>query len=195
MQRSTRGRRGRAWTWAGLFAMGLSAASTAMAWSLEGTKQLLAVTQAGERIAIGQVHFTPETAEQVGFAVKLDTSRFQDHFLSMREFKCLPAASEISCHVPYPYAHPRRVSAQQFDWLSHELMFLYKKPQDYGAKLWNGVYYQFERTDKGLVGRPQAVDLNLISAPPNQKDVPPYDVGWRDPMPAGQRWLDHLLIE
>lgn len=191
MKQATRARRMRAWA----IGLVLCAAGSAMAWSLEGTKQVLAVTQAGERIAIGQVQFTPQAGEQVGFALKLDTSRFQDHFLSMREFKCLPAAVEISCHVPYPYAHPQRVTAQQFDWLSHELMFLYKRPQDYGAKLWNGVYYQFERTDKGLVGRPQAVDLNLISAPPDKKDVPPYDTAGREPMPTGQRWVDHLLIE
>lgn len=167
----------------------------AMAWELEGSKRVWAVTQAGERLAIGQVQFTPEASGRVDFALTLDTSRFQDHFLSMREFKCLPAASEVSCHVPYPYAHPRQVSAQQFDWLSHELLFLYKQPKDYGAKLWNGVYYQFERTGQGLLGRPQAVDLNLISAPPERKDVPPYDAGGREPMPAGQRWIDHLWIE
>lgn len=195
MKPSARPRHGRAWAFAAVFSAGLSAAGPATAWSLEGTKQLLAVTQGGERLPIGQVHFTPQAGGQVGFALKLDTSRFQDHFLSMREFKCLPGSSEISCHVPYPYAHPRQVTAQAFDWLSHELLFLYKQPKDYGAKLWNGVYYQFERTDNGLVGRPQAVDLNLISAPPDQKDQPPYDAGWREPMPAGQRWLDHLLIE
>lgn len=188
------GRRlGRAAVWA--FGWGLGLAGSAMAWSLDGSKQVLAVTQSGERVPIGQVHFMPAEGERVAFALKLDTSRFQDHFLSMREFKCLTGGPEISCHVPYPYAHPREVTAQQFDWLSHELMFLYKRPQDYGAKLWNGVYYQFERTDKGLLGRPQAVDLNLISAPPERKDVPPYDAGWREPMPAGQRWIDHLLIE
>ena len=175
--------------------LALCCASAAMAWRLDGPKQVLAVTQGGERVPIGQIQFTPAAGDQVDFALKLDTSRFQDHFLSMREFKCLTGGPEISCHVPYPYAHPRQVTAQQFDWLSHELMFLYKRPQDYGAKLWNGVYYQFERTDKGLLGRPQAVDLNLISAPPERKDVPPYDAGWREPMPGGQRWIDHLLIE
>ena len=185
---------GRTWR-AAWGALALCAAGSAMAWSLEGSKQIVAVTQNAERIVIGQVHFTPEAGDQLGYALKLDTSRFQDHFLSMREFKCLPAASEVSCHVPYPYAHPQRVTAQQFDWLSHELLFLYKQPRDYGAKLWNGVYYQFERSDTGLVGRPQAVDLNLISAPPDQKDVPPYDRAAREPMPAGQRWIDHLRIE
>lgn len=188
-------RRWRAWPGLAFLSLCMGLASPAKAWSLEGTKQVLAVTQGGERIPIGEIHFTPEAGDQVAFALKLDTSRFQDHFLSMREFKCLPGSQEISCHVPYPYAHPKRVTVKQLDWLSHELLFLYKQPKDYGAKLWNGVYYQFEPTDKGLVGRPQAVDLNLISAPPDQKDVPPYDVGWREPMPAGQRWLDHLLIE
>jgi hypothetical protein len=188
--------RARRLTWRTLvLGIGLSLATHAMAWRLEGHKQVLAVTQSGERVAIGRVQFTPEAGGQVGFVLQLDSTRFQDHFLSMREFKCLTASAEISCHVPYPYPHPRRVTAQSLDWLSHELLFLYKQPKDYGAKLWNGVYYAFELTDQGLVGRPQSVDLNLISAPPDARDVPPYDAAAREPMPAGQRWLDHLLIE
>lgn len=72
----------------------------------------------------------------------------------------------------YPYVQPGTIIANDFSWLEHALLFFYKQPSDFGAKLWNGVYYQLKPTDKGLVGEPQALDIGLIGVPPENLDVP-----------------------
>jgi hypothetical protein len=141
------------------------------------------------------VVFEPQAGGVVRFVLQLDHSRFADHFLSMREFKCLADAQEVWCHVPYPHASPRTITATDFSWLEHELLFLYKQPKDFGAKLWNGLYYRFERSGEGLRGRPQAVDLNLISAPPADASRPPFHPALRDDIAPGARWIESLSIE
>jgi hypothetical protein len=113
----------------------------------------------------------------------------------MREFKCLQGPGELTCHVPYPHANPGSVVRGQWAWLEHSLLFFYKLPSDFGAKLWNGIYFEFQETGSGLVGRPRAIDLNLIAAPPANPAVPPYRPALRDDMPANARWIRSLRIE
>ena len=48
---------------------------------------------------------------------------------------------------------------------------------------------------RGLIGTPQAIDLNLISAPPDKPGVPPYRPALRDDLPAGARALEKITIE
>lgn len=185
---------------AGLAALGLTAtlAAPAPAWAaftFSGTKSVLAVTADGTRIPIGTLLFTAGEGGTAHFQLTLRTEGFTDHFLSMREFKCLPAAKEISCHVPYPYANPSTVGPGQLAWLEHSLLFLTKSPSEFGAKLWNGVYYEFTEQGSALVGRPQAVDLNEISAPPDNPAVPPFKHSLRHEMPADARWIRQLVIE
>ena len=119
----------------------------------------------------------------------------KDHFLSMKEFKCLEGDGEIACHVPYPYAYPARVNAQNLGWLEHQLLFLYKLPSDFGAKLWNGLYFQLNVTPTGLRGQAQAIDLNHISVPPSPLDIPPYAAQLRDDIQPNPRWIQSLSIE
>ncbi|MEX8494565.1 hypothetical protein [Sphaerotilus sp.] len=171
------------------------ASHTAVAWELQGTKTLVAVTRDQQRLPLGTVDFTPRPDGMIAFTVHMDHTRFTDHFLSMKEFKCLEGGGEVSCHVPYPYANPGTVTPTDLTWLEHHLLFLFKLPKEFGAKLWNGLYYQLERTDTGLVGRPQSIDLNRISAPPAQVDKPPYRPALRDDVAAGVRWIDRLSIE
>jgi len=97
--------------------------------------------------------------------------------------------------VPYPYAQPRTVTSKDLAWLEHDLLFLYKLPNEFGAKLWNGLYFRFETTEQGLLGRPQAIDLNRISAPPERLDVPPFRPALRDDIAPGTRWIESLTIE
>ncbi|MDT7838226.1 hypothetical protein [Aquabacterium sp. OR-4] len=184
---------------AGLLVTGPGAQAQALAepgFALDGSKRVLAVMADGARIELGAVRFTPTgDGRTARVDLTLHTERFTDHFLSMREFKCLPGGTELSCHVPYPYANPGTVAPGQLAWLEHRLMFFYKKPADFGAKLWNGVYYQLRETPTGLVGTPQAIDLNHIAAPPARLDEPPYRPALREPMPADARWLRQILIE
>ena len=169
-------------------------APLAGAWELSGVKSISALTRDQQLIPIGTVEFKPQPDGSTGFTLQMDHARFVDHFLSMKEFKCLEGADEVLCHVPYPYKNPAVVSHTHYAWLEHSLLFLFKQPRDFGAKLWNGLYYRLERDDAGLVGIPQAVDLNLISAPPDDLATPPYNAALRDDVPAGARWIERLLI-
>jgi hypothetical protein len=127
--------------------------------------------------------------------VRIDPKVMRDHLLSMREFKCLPAAQEIACFVPYPYAQPGTMSATDMGWLEHSLLFFFKLPADFGAKLWNGMLFRFQVTPSALVGIPQAVGLNRIGVPPEPLDVPPYGPMDQDAFAPGVRWVQELRIE
>jgi len=173
----------------------LLSGSGAHAFDFNGEKALVAVTKDGARTKIGRVVFTPAAGGASAFQVQMDHAVMRDHFLSMREFKCLPAEQEISCFVPYPYAQPGIASGTQLAWLEHSLLFFYKQPKDFGAKLWNGIVFQFTATPTALVGVPLAVDLNRIGVPPDDLGVPPYGPTDRDPFTPGARWLSELRIE
>jgi hypothetical protein len=164
-------------------------------WELQGTKTIVAHTRDQQRLPIGSVSFVPRSDGRVAFAVTMDHTQFTDYFLSMKEFKCLSSPLEVSCHVPYPYPQPGTVTRQDLAWLEHSLLFLYKLPTEFGAKLWNGVYFQFSLTGQGLLGKPMAVDLNRISAPPDDSTTPPFGPNERDAIPAATRWLESITIE
>ena len=165
----------------------------ASAWELSGNKTIRLQTRDGQSITLGTVEFTPK-GETSTFALHLDHARFKDFFLSMKEFKCLEG-EEIQCHVPYPYPNPGTVSRNDLRWLEHSLLFLYKQPKDFGARLWNGLYYEMALTEKGIVGTPQAVDLVQIGAPPADTSIPPYGPGDRSEIPSNSRWIRSLSIE
>ncbi len=181
----------------------LSAATTAQAWDLAGPHAVLLHGRDGPPLRLGTVTFSPAPGGQTDgrsrFVLVMDGERFKDFFLSMKEFKCVEGGAEVFCHVPYPYPQPGTINASgpkpDFAWLEHALLFMFKTPTDFGAKLWNGVYFQLRLTDKGLVGRPQAVDLNRISAPPDQPAIPPFRPALRDDITPGARWFGRLTIE
>ncbi len=166
----------------------------AMAWEMAGTKTIALHTRDGQTLTIGTVSFQPQ-AKVTHFTLHLDYGKFKDYFLSMKEFKCLEGPQEVQCHVPYPYSNPSTVTPDDLRWLEHALLFLYKLPRDFGANLWNGLYYKMTRTDQGLVGLPQAIDLNLISAPPDNLLNPPYTPADRSDIPVGSRWITSLTIQ
>ncbi len=167
-------------------------AMPAFAWELRGAHPIELVRADGSAVTLGQVVFTPK-GERVGFEFEPDHKVFQDYFLSMKEFKCLTGQKEVFCHVRYPYPNPHSVTADDLAWLEHAFMFLHKSPKEFGAKLWNGVIYKMAITDDGIVGQPQAVDLNLISSPPTD-DAPPYGVGERSDIDPASREFGTLRI-
>ena len=177
------------------FMLGLGVGMPARAWEMEGSKSVILHTRDGQSLALGKVEFKPREGGRTGFALTLDSDRFKDFFLSMKEFKCLEGGGEVTCHVPYPYPQPGTVSPTDLAWLEHSLLFLFKLPNEFGAKLWNGLYFKLAMTENGLVGTPQAIDLNLISAPPADPSKPPYRPALRDDMPTGARWAAQLTIE
>ncbi len=173
----------------------LGAAGTVQAFDYTGPHRVVAVTRDGARTAIGRVDFTPHPQGGASFKVGIDPAVMRDHFLSMREFKCLPAEPEITCFVPYPYAGPTRVKPGDLAWLEHHLLFFFKQPRDYGAKLWNGVVFQLREEGAALVGEPQAIDLNRLGVPPERLDVPLYGAADRDDFAPGARWVQQIRIE
>lgn len=167
----------------------------AAAQPLQGTRQLLLHNRDGGAVALGTVSFTPQADGRSAFALNLRHEAFKDFFLSMKEFKCVESPAEVFCHVPYPYPQPGTVSASDLAWLEHSLLFMFKMPAEFGAKLWNGVYFQLRATERGLEGRPQSVDLNRISAPPDQPGIPPFRPALRDDIAPGARFFNRLTIE
>lgn len=178
--------------WPLLLALGAAPAGAA---ELSGTRQLRLHQRDGGSVALGTVTFTPQADGRSAFSLALRHEPFKDFFLSMKEFKCLESAVEIFCHVPYPYPQPGTVSATDLAWLEHALMFMYKTPAEFGAKLWNGVYFQLQPTERGWQGRPQAIDLNRISAPPAQAGTPPFKPALRDDINPAARHFNRLTIE
>lgn len=166
-----------------------------LAWDLQGVKTITAITRDQQRITLGSVRFEPRADGSIAFAVTMEPARFTDHFLSMKEFKCLDSQDEVVCHVPYPHAQPGIVTSKDMAWLEHNLLFLYQLPTDFGAKLWNGLYFQLERSEQGLRGTAQAIDLDYISAPPDDPEQPPYQPTLRDDIAPGVRWIESLTIE
>ncbi len=109
-------------------------------------------------------------------------------------FYPLAGPDELECLVPYPYTNPSLITASDYAWLEHALLFLFKSPREFGAKLWNGLYFKLAITEHGLVGTPQAVDLNKISSPPDNPKVPPFGPEERDAIKPGVHWITSLTI-
>jgi len=164
----------------------------ALAWELDGTQTITLEGRDGVEIPIGSVSFRPEGA-RTAFVLHLDHARFKDFFLSMREFKCLEGP-EVFCHVPYPHRNPATVTRSVLAWLEHALLFLHKSPAEFGARLWNGVYYRMHVTPDGIVGIARAVDLNYIGAPQDDAGVPPYQSADTSDIDPASRWLGRLKI-
>ena len=173
----------------------LWASLPARAWELSGDKRVRLHGRDGQVLEIATLRFEPRPDGRTTFTLKMDHDRLKDYFLSMREFKCVDGQGEVMCHVPYPYPQPGTVKSGDYAWLEHSLLFMFKRPSDFGAKLWNGVYFQLSAGANGLEGRPQAVDLNLIGAPPDKPDQPPYRPVLRDDIAPGTRWFERLTIE
>lgn len=161
---------------------------------LKGTKAVIAQLGQGNEVQIGTVSFQSLLQGKQSFALELDHSKFTDFFLSMREFKCLAGDTEVSCHVPYPYKSPNVISDGNYVWLENRLMFMFKRPNEFGAKLWNGIYFKFHAVGDSLIGVPQAIDLNKIGAPPDDLNEPPYPDQERHETNINQRLVKALVI-
>lgn len=178
-----------------VLAMACCSPLLACAFEFEGDKEIRALLRDGSTKPLGRVRFTPQTDAAIRFSIRWNSAAFQDHFLSMREFKCLTGPDEIACHVPYPHKQAQTFTPDDMSWLEHNLMFMFKLPSEFGAKLWNGMYFKLHASGTQLVGLPQSIDLNQIAAPPDQTLRPPYGPEQRSDMDAAVRWLQQITIE
>lgn len=126
----------------------------------------------GDRIQIGELNIIPN-ANGYKTAVTLDDSKFEDKFLSMRPFNCLPHPQQVVCHLAYPYENKRHITADDLTDLEYDLLFLHKKPEEYGIDAWNGFYYEMKMTDSGFEGELRETDLNILAAPPKDGNLRP----------------------
>ena len=151
------------------------------------------LSQAGAQFPIGSAVLAPPAADMLPFRLDIDYGLFQDYFLSMKEMKCL-AGPELWCHIPYPYDAPTTVSSNDLRWLEHRLMFMFKDPRTFGARLWNGIYYKLEFVGDEIHGGAHYIDLNELSAPPDNPDLPPVDRDELLEVEAEKRWLPYLIM-
>ncbi|WP_067868508.1 hypothetical protein [Neptuniibacter marinus] len=160
--------------------------------ALIGKKQVLLVDKKGQEVLVGDITFSPE-GEHSRYKLHMNHDKFKDFFLSMKEMKCLEGP-ELWCHLAYPYQQPHKVSSGDMSWLSHDLLFMFKKKKDFGANFWNGIYYDMRIDGESIRGEAQAIDLNVLASPPDDLNTPPIGIGERDEIDRNQRWLPDLII-
>ena len=147
----------------------------------------------GRAHTIGQLALEPAAdSGRIHYRWELDHHRTTDHFLSMKEMKCLEGP-ELWCYIPYPYANPHWINRDDLRWLEHDLLFLFKRKGEFGANFWNGIYYRLEwQQDGSLAGEARALDLNLLASPPEDPSLPPigeFDLEEADIL---KRWLPRV---
>ncbi len=149
--------------------------------------------QNGERVVIGRVSTKPK-GEQYAFRLTLDHGMFEDQFLSMRPFKCLRTPQQLVCHLPYPYEKTRVFSAEDMADLEYELLFLHKRPTEWGIDAWNGLYYQMELQGDHIEGTLKEVDLNILASPPEPVNQRPLSEVELHPAAPGKHAFPRLTI-
>jgi len=145
---------------------------------------------AGARIEIATV----EVDETGAYNLTLGEAPFNDHFLSMRPFKCLESPQKHWCYVPYPYEIARNISTELTD-LEYDFLFVWKGSNDYGINMWNGVYYKLEEQEGRLVGKLHELDMDVLSAPPEAGELRPLSAKHLHEGDPESHWLPRLVIE
>lgn len=120
------------------------------------------------RIEIATLNLSPDGT----YSVAMRDEAFQDHFLSMRPFKCIEGPQKHWCHVPYPYEIRRDLNDDLTD-LAYDFLFLWKGAGEYGINMWNGVYYRLEGTGATYEGRLYEFDMGRLAVPPAPGELRP----------------------
>ncbi len=141
----------------------------------QGEKTVTFISHDGKRQDIAKVTFKlGSKQDKVSFDVKLIDARFQDEFLSMRPFRCLPDTKEMWCYLAYPYTNKHEISRSDLQDLEYDLLFLFKPPKGYGIDAWNGLYFKLElQPDGSLKGQLHETDMNVLAVPPEASVLRP----------------------
>ena len=172
----------------------LSCLTAAQAQVLSGERQISLLGNDGESIVIGTIRFEP-VGERATYEIRWSEAAFADHFLSMRPFRCVEGPQKHWCHVDYPYAIRREVSATDLTDLEYDLLFLHKGSAEYGINMWNGVYYRLSHAEDRLTGEMQDIDMDVLSAPPDAENLRPITDKHLHPAEPEGHWLPRLVIE
>lgn len=120
----------------------------------------------GSKLQVAKVIFTAQENNTESFEIKWDDSKFSEHFLSMRPFKCIDGQQTV-CHLGYPYKTKNRISKTDLQDLEYALLFIHKNEKEYGINFWNGVYYRLKREENGTItGTIWETDMNELASPP-----------------------------
>lgn len=153
------------------------------------TYQVLLEDKQGNSVSIGIVE---KNGKQ--FKFERDDAKFKDFFLSMKEMKCLEGA-EILCHIHYPYPQENVTEQNNVVWLSHQLLFMYKRADQFGARLRQGVYFRLVPDENGFKGIAYSLDLNDLASPPDDLSIPPIDTDELELLEIDERWLPYMQIK
>ena len=131
-------------------------------------KNINLIDKQGKKLTIGQIVFTPSNKGET-FTITFDDSKFSEHFLSMRPFKCIDGPQTV-CHLIYPYKTKKRITKTDLQDLEYALLFIHKSQQEYGINFWNGIYYRLKRgADGNFTGTVWETDMNELASPPEQE--------------------------
>ncbi len=146
--------------------------------SFPDTAAVYLVDAQQQETKIADVSFTETQNGETAVSVDLDTSRFTEHFLSMRPFRCIEGDTEWFCYLSYPYDLRSLITQDDLSDLEYQLLFIRKTPSEFGIDAWNGLYYQLTLEDDGtLTGTLLEGDLNSLQSPPAEKYARPIDLG------------------
>ena len=172
----------------------LTATAAVQAADLSGKKQIKLVELDGRTHAVAEIEFKP-SASGASYKIIWKDEPFSDHFLSMRPFKCLEGTTKYWCRVPYPYEIKRQVSKSDLTDLEYDLLFIWKGAKEYGINMWNGVYYKISAKDGKLIGTINEMDMDRLSAPPDDGNLRPIREQDLEPGEPESHWLPKLVIE
>lgn len=144
----------------------------------------------GTRIEIATLEIDPEGS----YSLEMAEAPFENHFLSMRPFRCLEGPQKNWCYVPYPYEIKRNISDDLVD-LEYDFLFVWKDAKDYGINMWNGVYYKIEEVEGQLTGALHEMDMDKLSAPPPAGELRPVQAKDLHESDPESHWLPRLVIE
>lgn len=120
----------------------------------------------GSKLQVAKIIFTAKENNTESFEIKWDDSKFSEHFLSMRPFKCIDGQQTV-CHLGYPYKTKNRISKTDLQDLEYALLFIHKNEKEYGINFWNGIYYRLKREENGAItGTVWETDMNELASPP-----------------------------
>ena len=165
------------------------------AWAspFNGEKTVYLVENNGTEHRAGTVTFE-RTGETSTYRIDWKEAAFAEHFLSMRPFKCMEGSVKHWCRVAYPYPIKREVSADDLTDLEYDTLFIWKGATEYGINMWNGVYYRLSIEGEQIVGRIHDMDMDTLSAPPEEGNLRPVEQDTLEPGEPESHWLPRLII-
>jgi hypothetical protein len=172
----------------------LAIVSTPALADLPSGERKIILSSASEKIEVGTASFEG-TGDTRKISVTMKEELFEDHFLSMRPFKCLEGA-KFYCHLHYPYEWKGEISSTDLTDLEYALLFVQKEPTAYGINLWNGIYYRLTLDASGkITGVLNEVDMDNLASPPASGNFRPLTVDMLTAVPGDGQWLPTVSIE